>query len=102
MPFFPPRRGWSAVEEAMDRAAANYSDGRALGFESVSRLVTPELAYLVEVERYQAMVGGSPELTAVSLRCTTIFRREDHSWKIVHRHADPISFARSPESVIER
>ena len=43
-PFGPPRRGWSAVEEAMDRAAANYRDGEALGFEEVSRLVTPELA----------------------------------------------------------
>jgi ketosteroid isomerase-like protein len=102
-PFGPPRRGWSAVEEAMDRAAANYKDGRALGFEEVSRLVTPELAYVIEVEHYQANVGGRAELTPVSLRCTTIFRREDDdSWKIVHRHADPITVARSAESVLQR
>jgi len=84
----------------MDRAAANYRDGRALGFDEVSRLVTPELAYLVEVEHYEAKVGGSPETTAGSLRCTTIFRREADGWKIVHRHADPITAARPAESVV--
>ncbi len=99
-PFGPARRGWSEVEETMDRAAANYRDGRALAFEEVSRLITPELAYLVEVEHYEAKVGESAETTAVSLRCTTIFRRESNGWKIVHRHADPITTARSAESVV--
>jgi len=99
-PFGPARRGWGEVEQTMDRAAANYRDGRALGFDEVSRLVTPELAYLVEVEHYEAKVGGSAETTAGSLRCTTIFRREADGWKIVHRHADPITAARPAESVV--
>lgn len=59
-PFGPPRRGWTAIEEAMDRAAATYADGGALGFDEISRLVGPELTYLVEIERYEAKVGGSP------------------------------------------
>jgi ketosteroid isomerase-like protein len=99
-PFGPPRRGWAEVEETMERAAANYRDGGVVGFERVSKYVTPELAYIVEVEHYQAKVGGSDELTPVSLRCTTILRREDDGWKIVHRHADPITTARPAESVI--
>jgi ketosteroid isomerase-like protein len=99
-PFGPARRGWGEVEQTLDRAAANYRDGRALGFDEVSRLVTPELAYLVEVEHYEAKVGGSAETTAVSLRCTTIFRREADGWTIVHRHADPITAARPAESVV--
>lgn len=86
----------------MDRAAANYSDGGALGFEEVSRFVTSELGYIVEVERYQAKVGGSTDVTPVSLRCTTIFYREQDGWKIIHRHADPITVARSAESVLHR
>jgi ketosteroid isomerase-like protein len=101
-PFGPPRRGWAEVEETMERAAANYSDGGVVGFEQVSKHVTPELAYIVEVEHYQAKVGGSDELTPVSLRCTTILRREDDGWKIVHRHADPITTARPAESVVPR
>jgi ketosteroid isomerase-like protein len=100
-PFGPPRRGWSEVEQTMDRAAANYRDGGALAFDEVSRFVSTELAYLVEVERYQAKVGGSAEACPVSLRCTTIFRWENDRWKIVHRHADPITEARSAASVAQ-
>jgi ketosteroid isomerase-like protein len=66
----------------------------------VSKYVTPELAYIVEIERYQAKVGGSDEVTPVSLRCTTVFRREDDGWKIVHRHADPITTDQAAESVV--
>ncbi len=100
-PFGPARRGWAEVEDAMERAAANYREGRAVGFDEVSRYVTPELAYVVEVERYEAKVGGGDELTLVALRCTTIFRREDGGWRIVHRHADPITAGRPAESVVQ-
>lgn len=99
-PFGPARRGWNEAEETMDRAAANYAAGDALGFEEVSRFVTPDLGYVVELERYQAKVGGGTDVTPVSLRCTTIFCREQDSWKIIHRHADPIATAKSAESVL--
>jgi ketosteroid isomerase-like protein len=100
-PFGPPRRGWDEVEQTMDRAATHYRDGGVVGFEEIARYVARELAYVVEVERYQAKVGGSAERTDVSLRCTTIFRREDNAWKIVHRHADPITAPRPAESVVQ-
>ncbi len=101
-PFGPPRRGWADVEETMELAAANYRDGGVVGFEQVSKYVTRDLAYIVEIEHCQAKVGGSDEVTPVSLRCTTIFRREDDGWKIVHRHADPTTAARPAESVVQR
>jgi hypothetical protein len=34
------------------------------------------------------VAGAEPE--AYDLRVTTVFRREDGNWKIVHRHADPM------------
>ena len=86
----------------MERAASNYRDGEIVGFENVAKYVTPEFAYIVEVERYKAKVGGGEELAPIALRVTSIFRPEEGTWKVVHRHADPITTARPPESVIQR
>lgn len=99
-PFGPPARGWSDVSATLDRAATNYRDGEVVGFENVSTVVTPELAYTLEIESYRARVGGAAEMTPVAVRVTTVFRREDGAWKVMHRHADPITAPRPPESVI--
>jgi len=98
-PFGPPARGWSEVSATLDRAAQKYRDGQVVGFENVSTVATPDLAYAVEIERYQARVGGAAELAPVALRVTTVFRREDSEWKVTHRHADPITTPRPAESV---
>ena len=101
-PLGPIRRGWAEVEDAIDRAAATVGGGGGVRYEEVSRYVTPEIAYVVRVERTETKVGGQDDLSPVSLRVTMIYRREGGSWKIVHRHADPITAARPPESIIER
>ena len=100
-PFGPPVRGWEEVARALERAASNYRDGEAIGFENVAKHVTAELAYIVEVERMQAKVGGRDDTTPISVRVTTIFRPEEGEWKIVHRHADPITTPQPAESVIQ-
>jgi ketosteroid isomerase-like protein len=100
-PFGPPARGWSEVSSTLDRAAENYRDGEAVGYESISTVVTSDLAYTVEIESYRARVGGAEEIAPVAVRVTTIFRREAGAWKVVHRHADPITAPRPPESVIQ-
>ena len=84
----------------MDRAAENYRAGEVEGFDNVSTVISPGLAYTVEVESYQARVGGAEEIAPVAVRVTTIFRHEEGDWKLVHRHADPITAPRPPESVI--
>ena len=99
-PFGPPARGWSEVSATLDRAAAHYQDGEVVGFDNVSTVVTAELAYTLEVERYRARVGGAEERAPVSVRVTSVFRREGGDWKVVHRHADPITSPRTAESVL--
>src|SRR6266487_4201286 len=42
-PFGPVAIGWEKVEEAIDRAASNYRDGRATGFETLATYATQEL-----------------------------------------------------------
>jgi ketosteroid isomerase-like protein len=100
-PFGPFARGFEQVADTMKRAATYYREGEAVGFDLIAKEVTPELAYLVEVERLSAKMGGSENRAPVSLRVTSIFRREDGAWRLVHRHADPISSPRSPDSVIQ-
>ena len=101
-PFGPPARGWDEVAKTLERAASHYRDGEATGFENVAKYTTAELAYTVEIERSQTKLEGRDDLTPISLRVTTIFRAEDGTWKVVHRHADPITTPRPAESVIQQ
>jgi ketosteroid isomerase-like protein len=100
-PFGPAVRGWDEAARATEGSASNYRDGEIVGFENVAKYVTSELAYIVEVERYGAKVGGGEEISPVTLRVTSILRPEDGTWKIVHRHADPIFTPQPAESVIQ-
>ena len=95
-PFGPAARGWEHVAKTLDRAASIYRDGEATGFERIATCITPELAYIHEVERCRSKVGGRDDITPISVRVTSIFRPEDGTWKLVHRHADPITAPRSP------
>jgi ketosteroid isomerase-like protein len=99
-PLSPPARGWEQVAETSERAASQLRDGEMVGFETVAKYVTPELAYVVRVERARAKVGGSEDIAPIALRVTMIFRPEEGTWKIVHRHADPITTPQPAESVI--
>jgi ketosteroid isomerase-like protein len=101
-PFAPPAHGWDEVAVATARAASNFRDGENIGFEDIERYVTPELAYVVRIERAKAKVGGREEITPITLRATMIFRPEEEGeWKMVHRHADPIATATPAESVFQ-
>jgi ketosteroid isomerase-like protein len=47
----------------------------------------------VWIERLKAKVGGAEDITPIAQRATMVFRPEDGEWKVVHRHADPITTA---------
>jgi ketosteroid isomerase-like protein len=101
-PFGPFVRGFNDVMAAATAAAGRYRDGVITGFDRIARQQSAELALVVEVERFEAKVGGSTDLGPVALRVTSAFRREDGEWKVVHRHADPITVPQSADSVIQR
>src|SRR5215210_6619779 len=62
-PFGPPAHGWEQVAATMERAASQFRDGEISSIEEVAKYVTPKLAYLVEMERYEAKVGGREDVT---------------------------------------
>jgi ketosteroid isomerase-like protein len=96
----PPARGWEQVAKTTEHAASQLRDGEITGFEVITKHVTPELAYVVWLERQRARVGGRQDVTPFTLRVTMIFRPEDGTWKVAHRHADPIATPQPAESLI--
>jgi ketosteroid isomerase-like protein len=99
-PFGPPATGWDSVAETAQGAASHYREGEAVAFERVSGYETADLAYTLEIERYRSKFGGAEDIRPFALRVTTVFRREEDGWRIVHRHADPITSAREADSVL--
>ena len=100
-PFGGIAHGRAEVIDTLDRAASNFRDGHATGFETIEQLVTPDLAYTVEIERFVAKVGGSSDLSDIALRVSCMYRLEDDGWKLLHRHADPRVGPQTPESLIQ-
>lgn len=98
-PLGPPRCGRAEVEKAIRAAAANFQSGSAR-FEEVSRVITPELAYVVQLEHSEGTLVGRDEVVKMPLRVTMVFRPEGDDWKVVHRHADPITTERSIMSTV--
>jgi ketosteroid isomerase-like protein len=101
-PYGPPVRGWDEVAKSIEHAASSRSDGEFVEWQIVAKYITAELAYVLQIERAEAKVGAREDITPYAVRATMIFRpEEDGEWKIVHRHADPITTAQPAESVIQ-
>ena len=98
-PYGPPAKGWERVCQVAARAASLLREGEGLTFDRVSGYETDDLAYDVGIQRFWAKVGGSVDMAPVALRVTTIFRREEDGWRIVHRHADTTTEEGWPEPV---
>ena len=100
-PLGPPRIGPEDVDATIAAGAAMLRDGSMRGFEEVARYSTPELGYVEQIERTQARLPGSSDITPIALRVTMILRREGDTWKVAHRHADPITSPRPISTTIE-
>lgn len=100
-PYSPSVRGWDGVAKTIEHAAALRSDGTFLSWRILAKYATAELGYVVQVERAEAKIGSREDITPYAVRATMIFRPEEGEWKIVHRHADPITTPRPAESVIQ-
>ncbi len=78
--------GWDQIEPVFEALASRFSNG-SFEYEVLAAGVSGDLGYLAGMEHTIASVE-SGEPTEYHLRVTTILRREDGRWKIVHRHAD--------------
>jgi ketosteroid isomerase-like protein len=90
--------GWEEIEPIFDRLEARFSQCTSCEHEVIAAGASGDLAYLVAFEHTTASVNGSPPLP-YTLRSTTVFRREDGEWKVVHRHADQVASEEGSEMV---
>ena len=93
-PFGPFARGREKVEATLASAAARMPGGRTTDFDQIARYVADDLAVVVQVENMERKAPGEDALSPASLRVTSVYRREAGAWKLVHRHADPITTPR--------
>jgi ketosteroid isomerase-like protein len=86
------RRGWPAVEEGLDGAAAGFRAGSwSCVFQEVTRLTGSDFGYVFEIERFDAQLTAPEGSADWALRVTMVFRLEEGRWKLVHRQADPLT-----------
>ncbi|WP_430645158.1 YybH family protein [Agromyces sp. GXS1127] len=81
--------GRSELLDAFDDLAASFAACTDYAFELISFDVSGDMAYTVGYERISAMKDGTP--STFTVRSTQVYRREDGTWKVVHRHADTMA-----------
>jgi ketosteroid isomerase-like protein len=89
-PFGHTVRGWDEVEAALDFVSSRFSGAEVTEFNNIARYETESLATFLDVEHWRTRVGDN-DMSEFDLPVSSIYRNEIGEWKLVHRHADPIS-----------
>jgi ketosteroid isomerase-like protein len=96
-------KGWSEAGPRYDWAAARFREsGARAKVEYLSSEVSGDLAYTVSIERSEVRLSGQEKPAVMALRVTHIMRKENGIWKLVHRHADPLTVKTAPDTVLQR
>ena len=82
--------GWDQIHSVFEMLGEQFSNCTSYRNEILAAEAIGDLAYIVALEHTTASITGA-EPTPYVLRATTIFRREDGEWKVVHRHGDGIA-----------
>lgn len=101
-PFGPFGKGRAAVLAALQNASTKYTDGSVIAVERVAMYGNDKVMVLVEIEHDRAKLGSSPDFAEFSARVTSVYEQIGTKWRLVHRHADPITSPRAAESMIGR
>src|SRR5690348_6069325 len=80
-------RGWSEIGPIFDTLGQQFSGCLSYHNQIGAPEASGHPAYTVALEYTTASVTGAEHRPYV-LRVTTILRREDGEWKVVHRHAN--------------
>lgn len=97
--FFAPSGGFvkgaGKVWSRYRNDAGSFEPGSKNTLEIIHMGASDGIAYWVGVQQALARLRGKNKPVPMKLRVTEIFRREGQTWKMIHRHADPL-VAKSP------
>ena len=99
-PFGPFGKGRAEVLKALNNAATKYKDGTVVAVDRVAVYGNDRFVTLVEIEHDRAKLGTSDDFSEFAARVTSVYEKIGDSWKLVHRHADPITTSRPAESML--
>lgn len=89
-------KGWNEVGPRYDWASSQFANsGSTQKIEYLNTGVSGDLAFTVSLERQDVRIGEKDNPARV-LRVTQVFRREGGTWKLLHRHADPLMQRETP------
>lgn len=92
-------KGWSAVGDRYTWASAAFSGG-SVKVAPLTRFVDKNLAVTVALEQWDVRFSKTGQTGTLKLRVTHVFRREGDSWRLAHRHADPLTATHEIDSVV--
>ena len=96
-------KGWGEVSARYDWAVARFRDAKAnLTVEYLTAVVEGDLAMTTSIERAGVLLAGQDRPAPMELRVSHFFRKEDGAWKLVLRHADPITAKIATEAVLQK
>jgi len=84
----PATKGARAWGEGAKIGVKHFRNGHAK-VRLVQSHASGDLLVLVLLEEQSGEVGGVPA-QPWSLRVTLVYRREEGTWRVIHRHADPL------------
>ena len=99
-PFGPFGKGRAEVLKVLNNAATKYKDGSVVAVDRVAVYGDKKIVVLVEIEHDRAKLGASRDFSEFAARVTSVYEKIGTRWKLVHRHADPITTSRPAESML--
>ena len=80
--------GWDEIQPIFERLGRTFSDCVSCEHEIIATGQSGDLGYVVAYEHSTASIDGVAQ--SYTLRVTTVLRREDGEWRVVHRHGDAV------------
>jgi len=95
--FFGLAESWEAVWDSWKQLSKGASGGQVIVRDIMIR-VKEDSAFTLDTAYAEATIGG--ERTSAHIRATSVYRREDETWKMIH-HSDASAFGERGDSQFE-